>query len=146
MMTFLQFTLMRVKHFCSQEREEHTDNQDEQHSLCMFRSWVLVYDTITTSTSTTTTINHHHHHNNDNNNRIQTRNSRFLTISSMRREPSPTRTLNWPERNRVQITCSTSSAYHVQHVVLRATWYEGTAQLLSLIEFKSHLFELYFVD
>ena len=39
----------------------------------------------------------------------------------------------------------TSSAYHVQHVVLRATWYEGTAQLLSLTEYKSHLFELYFI-
>ena len=34
-------------------------------------------------------------------------------------------------RNCVQITCNTSSADHVQHVVLRATWYEGTAQLLS---------------
>ena len=32
----------------------------------------------------------------------------------------------------------------MQHV-LRATWYEGTAQLLSLTELKSHLFELYFV-
>ena len=41
------------------------------------------------------------------------------------------------------IVCK-SSAYHVQHVVLRATWYEGTAQLLSLTECKSHLFELYF--
>ena len=29
--------------------------------------------------------------------------------------------------------------------MLRATWYEGTAQLLSLIELKSHLFELYFL-
>ena len=29
--------------------------------------------------------------------------------------------------------------------MLRATWYEGTAQLLSLTELKSHLFELYFV-
>ena len=29
--------------------------------------------------------------------------------------------------------------------MLRAIWYEGTAQLLSLTEFKSHLFELYFV-
>ena len=34
---------------------------------------------------------------------------------------------------------NTSSAYHVQHVVLRAMWYEGTAQLLSLTELKSHL-------
>ena len=59
--------------------------------------------------------------------------------------PSPTRTLKWPGRNRVQITCNTSSAYHVQHVVLRATWYEGTAQLLSSTERKSHLFQLYFI-
>ena len=29
-----------------------------------------------------------------------------------------------------QITCNTSSAYHMQHVMLRAMWYEGTAQLL----------------
>ena len=43
-------------------------------------------------------------------------------------------------------------ANHVQHierlsrasVMPRATWYEGTAQLLSLTELKSHLFELYF--
>ena len=30
-------------------------------------------------------------------------------------------------------------------VMLRAFWYEGTAQLLSLTELKSHLFELYFI-
>ena len=30
---------------------------------------------------------------NNNNNRIERRNSRFFTISSLRREPSPTRTL-----------------------------------------------------
>ena len=29
--------------------------------------------------------------------------------------------------------------------MLRATWYEGTVQLLSLTELKSHLFELYFI-
>ena len=75
-------------------------------------------------------------------NRIQRRYSRFFTISSQRRELSPARTLKWPRRNRVQITCNTSSAYHVQHVVLRATYYKGTAQLLSLTELKSHLLEL----
>ena len=72
------------------------------------------------------------------------RKSRFFTIS-LRREPSPKRTLKWPGRNRVQITCNTSRDYHVQHVVLRATWYDGTAQLISLTELKSHLFELYFI-
>ena len=45
----------------------------------------------------------------------------------------------------VQITCNTSSALSCASVMLRATWYEGTAQLLSLTELKSHLFELYFV-
>ena len=61
---------------------------------------------------------------NNNNNRIQRRNSRIFTISSLRLEPSPKRVLKWPGSNCVQIT---SSAYHVQHVVLRATWYEETA-------------------
>ena len=48
-------------------------------------------------------------------------------------------------RNRVQITCNTSSAYHVRVSCYFATWYEGTAQLLRLTELKSYLFELYFV-
>ena len=50
-----------------------------------------------------------------------------------------TRTLKWPGSNLVQIKCSTSSGFHVQ-LVLRVIWYERTAQLLSLTEFKSHLF------
>ena len=78
--------------------------------------------------------------NSNNNNRIQRHNLRFFTISSVHREPSPTRTLKWPGRNHVQTTCNTSSAYHVQHVVLCAMLYKGTAQLLSLTELKSHLF------
>ena len=45
----------------------------------------------------------------------------------------------------VQITCNTSSTNHVQHVMFCATWYEGTAQQLRVTEFKSHLFELYFI-
>ena len=51
-----------------------------------------------------------------------------------------------------QVARAQSCANHVQHieclcasVMLRATWYERTAQLLSLIELKSHLFELYFI-
>ena len=86
--------------------------------------------------------NHHHHrrrrrrhHRHHNDSRIQRRNSRFLTISSLRCELSPTRTLKWPGRNRVKITCNTSSAYHVHHVLWCATWHAGTAQLLSLTEF-----------
>ena len=52
-----------------------------------------------------------------------------------------------------QVARVQSCANHVQHierlsrasVMLRATWYEGTAQLLSLTELKSHLCELYFI-
>ena len=73
----------------------------------------------------------------NNNNHIQRRNSRFFTISSLRHELSRTRTLKWSGRNCVQITCNTLSACHVQHV-LRAMWYKGMVQLLSLTEFKSH--------
>ena len=40
----------------------------------------------------------------------------FYSISSLRRELSPTCTLKWPQRNRMQITCNSSNAYHVQHV------------------------------
>ena len=60
--------------------------------------------------------------NNNNNNRIERSNSRFFTNSSLHCEPSPTHTLKWPGHNRVQIMCNTLSAYHVQHVALRATW------------------------
>ena len=83
--------------------------------------------------------------NNNNNNHIQRPNLRIFTISSLHRQPSPTRTLKWPRRCHVQISYNTSSACHVQHVVLRATWYEGTAQLSSLTELKLHLFEHYFI-
>ena len=82
--------------------------------------------------------------NNNNNNRIPRRNSRFFTISSLCCELSLTRAPKWPGRNHEQITCKTLSAYHVQHVMLCAMWYEGTSPLLSLTEFKSHLLELCF--
>ena len=85
------------------------------------------------------------HYNNNNSNRIQRHNLRFFAISSLRCASSPIRMLKWPGLNCVQITCNTLSAYHMQHVVLGATWYEGTAQLFSLTELKSHLFELYFI-
>ena len=119
--------------------------------VCMYRVWNLHPDTfqllyvlgkslhVLTARVRTLGIN------NNNNKCIHRCNLTFSTISSPRREPSPTCTLKWPGRNRVQITCNTSSACHVQHVVLHAMWYEGTAQLLSLTEFKSHLFELYFI-
>ena len=64
----------------------------------------------------------------NNSNHIQRRCSRFFTLSSQRRELSPTHTRKWPRHNRVQITCNTSSAYHVQvscympHTVLFVSW------------------------
>ena len=48
--------------------------------------------------------------------------------SSLRHELFPARALTWPGRNHVQITCNTSSGYHVRHVVLRASWHEGTSK------------------
>ena len=51
----------------------------------------------------------------------------FLTISSLRRELFPTRTLKWPGRSHVQITCNTSSAYHVQHVVCHVVRRDSSA-------------------
>ena len=52
--------------------------------------------------------------NNNNNNRIQRCYLRIFTISSQHRELCPIRTLKWSGRNHVQITCNTSSTYHVQ--------------------------------
>ena len=80
----------------------------------------------------------------NNNNCIHRHNSRFVVIS-LRCELFPTRMLKRPGRSRVKITCSSSSACRVQHIMLRATWYKGTAQLLSLTEVESHLFQLHFI-
>ena len=78
-------------------------------------------------------VHNNNNNNNNNNNRIQRRNSRlFFTISSLCLETSPTLTLKWPGRNRVQIMCNILSAYHMQHVMLHVVWYKGTAQLLNL--------------
>ena len=62
----------------------------------------------------------------------------LFTISSLSRELSPTHThtLKWSGRNRVQITCNTSSACTCN--LQCSTWYEGTDQLLSVTELKSH--------
>ena len=80
----------------------------------------------------------------NNDDRIQRRNSNVFTTSSLRHELSSTRMLQWQGRNHMQITCNTSSASHVQHVVLPTKWYEGTAQPLCLTEFKSHSFSFFF--
>ena len=81
---------------------------------------------------------------NNNNNHIQRCYLRFFYNLTAPRTVSNT----YAQVARVQ-----PCANHVQHikhlsrasVMLRATWYEGTAQLLRLTELKSHLFELYFV-
>ena len=82
--------------------------------------------------------NNYDKNDNDNNNDIERRTPRFLTISSLRREVSNTYTpvarasVECKSRatHRALITCSVSCA----------TWYKGTAQLLSLTEVKSHSF------
>ena len=51
---------------------------------------------------------YYYYNNNNNNNRTEMHNSRFFTISSLRREPSPTRTFKWPKRDHVQIMWNTS--------------------------------------
>ena len=52
----------------------------------------------------------------------------------------------------VLVAWAQSCANHVQHIerlsratTLCATWHEGTAELLSLTEFKSHLVQPYFI-
>ena len=54
---------------------------------------------------------------------IEKRNS----SSSLRREPSSTRTLKWPGRSRVQISCNTSGAHHVQRAVCHVTRRDSSA-------------------
>ena len=72
--------------------------------------------------------------NNNNNNRIERSNSRFSTIWSLRCKLSPTRTLMWPGRNRVQITCNTSSAYPVLHVVCHVVRRDSSAIKFDRVE------------
>ena len=59
----------------------------------------------------------------------------FEMSQALCRDVSPTRTLKWPGRNRVQIRCNISGVSHVEYVAC-----EGIAQLLHLKELKSHLF------
>ena len=85
--------------------------------------------------------------NSNNNNRIPRRYSRFFFFYNLVTAP---RTVS---NTYAQVARVQSCANHVQHierlsrasVMLRATWYEGTAQQLSLTELKSHLFEFYFI-
>ena len=88
---------------------------------------------------------HNNSHPNYNNNRIQSRKSEiFYSLLTAPRTVSDTY---------AQVARAQSCANHAQHTEhlsratcrVTCTWYEGTAQLLSLTEFKSHLFELYFI-
>ena len=59
-----------------------------------------------------------------------------VAISSLRREPSPTSALKIIGQGTIVCkSCATSSAYHMEHVVLRATWNEDTAQLFGNVRF-----------
>ena len=64
----------------------------------------------------------------------------FLTVSSLHREPSPTRTLKWPEHTCVQITCNTCN---MSCYVPRGT--KGQLSYWVWLSLKSHLFEFYFI-
>ena len=79
--------------------------------------------------------------NNNNNNGIETCNSRFFTISSLSRELSLTHS-----GGQGAIVCKSSAAHQALNTcnLSCATWYEGTAELLSLADSKSHLFQLHF--
>ena len=70
---------------------------------------------------------HHHHHHHHHHHETEKRNSKLYTISSPRCELSPTRTLKWSERNRVQITRNTSDVYHVQHAVYHVVRRDSSA-------------------
>ena len=81
--------------------------------------------------TTTTTTNH-----------IERCNLRFLTISSLHLKLSLTLTLS----HLGAIVCKSCAAHRtlITCNMLYASWYEGTAQLLSLRKFSWHLFQLYF--
>ena len=51
----------------------------------------------------------------------------FLTLSSLRHKLSPICTLKGTVRYRVQITCNTSSDYHVQHVMCEVVRRDSSA-------------------
>ena len=78
----------------------------------------------------------------NNNDCIQRCSLRFFTIfdciqvcrSSLCRKVPPTYTLKWPRRNRVQITCNTSSANHVQHVMCHLVRRDSSATKFDRVE------------
>ena len=88
-------------------------------------------------------ISNNNSNNDDNNDCIERHNSRFLqsphcTINSLQH-------VCWSSQG---TTVCKSHATHLMPMMcsmLCATWYEGTVQLLSLAEFRSHLFLIYSV-
>ena len=72
--------------------------------------------------------------NNNNNNCIQRRSSRFSTISLLRHELSPNRTLKWRRHNSVKIKCNTPKVYHVQRVVCHLVWRDSSAIKFDRVE------------
>ena len=58
----------------------------------------------------------------------------LLTNSSLRHELSPTRALKWPGSNRVQITCNTSGAHHVQQVICHMVRRDSSAIKFGRVE------------
>ena len=77
-------------------------------------------------------------------NRIGRRNSRFFTIPSLRRELSPTRTLQCGPSAIVCKSCATHPALITCNMQC-ATWCDGTARRLSLTELKSQFFRFIFI-
>ena len=69
----------------------------------------------------------------------------FFTISSQRRELSPTHTLKWPRHNRVNITCNTTSAYHVQLIVCHLVRSDSSAIKSDRVEISFILALLYWL-
>ena len=58
----------------------------------------------------------------------------IFTISSLRRKLSPIVTFKWPVRSRVQITCNTSGAYHVQRAVRHVVRRDSSAVKYDRVE------------
>ena len=108
--------------FCSSAHTEDSLSMFHQFAMCVVRMSVkllCVTPRERLHPLHTTNITHtlcNNQNGNSNSNCIQRCNLRFFIISLLCSEPSPTRTLKWPGRNFVQITCNTSSAYHMQHV------------------------------
>ena len=69
----------------------------------------------------------------------------FFTISSLSRELSPTRTLKWPGRSRVQITCNTSGASHVQRVVCHVVRRDSSTIKFDRVDITFILVEFYWL-